>query len=142
MWRDAGLSWKDFLPEDEDVNKFVTEKVNELTATAMLWNYSYDSCIMLLKYMFNNLLYNLCVQGVEFTLGEECVRKSSKSSLSPEDITRELERLLQEKADNQRMFDWVEVCVCVWFKGCSGCSTTEAASVEITRVFQPLKRAK
>ncbi|KAG1932736.1 eukaryotic translation initiation factor 4 gamma 1 isoform X2 [Pimephales promelas] len=72
MWRDAGLSWKDLLPEDEDVNKFVTEK------------------------------------GVEFTLGEECDRKSSKSSLSPEDIIRELERLLQEKADNQRIFDWVE----------------------------------
>uniref|UniRef100_A0A8C7HSN0 Eukaryotic translation initiation factor 4 gamma 1 n=1 Tax=Oncorhynchus kisutch TaxID=8019 RepID=A0A8C7HSN0_ONCKI len=29
MWREAGLSWKDFLPEDEDVNKFVTEKVRE-----------------------------------------------------------------------------------------------------------------
>uniref|UniRef100_A0A673HH11 Eukaryotic translation initiation factor 4 gamma 1-like n=1 Tax=Sinocyclocheilus rhinocerous TaxID=307959 RepID=A0A673HH11_9TELE len=72
MWRDAALSWKDLLPEDEDVNKFVTE------------------------------------EGVEFTLGEECVRKSSKGTLSPEDISRELERLLQEKADNQRIFDWVE----------------------------------
>lgn len=29
MWLEAGLSWKDFLPEDEDVNKFVTEKVLE-----------------------------------------------------------------------------------------------------------------
>lgn len=27
MWREAGLRWKDFLPEDVDVNKFVTEKV-------------------------------------------------------------------------------------------------------------------
>lgn len=27
MWREAGLRWKDFLPEDQDVNKFVTEKV-------------------------------------------------------------------------------------------------------------------
>ncbi|XP_016111957.1 eukaryotic translation initiation factor 4 gamma 1-like [Sinocyclocheilus grahami] len=72
MWRDAALSWKDFLPEDEDANKFVTE------------------------------------EGVEFTLGGECVRKSSKVTLSPEDISRELERLLQEKADNQRIFDWVE----------------------------------
>jgi len=27
MWCEAGLSWKDFLLEDEDVNKFVTEKV-------------------------------------------------------------------------------------------------------------------
>ncbi|XP_042369855.1 eukaryotic translation initiation factor 4 gamma 1-like, partial [Plectropomus leopardus] len=26
MWREAGLRWKDFLPEDVDVNKFVTEK--------------------------------------------------------------------------------------------------------------------
>ncbi|XP_052472579.1 eukaryotic translation initiation factor 4 gamma 1 isoform X10 [Carassius gibelio] len=48
------------------------------------------------------------IEGVEFTLGEECVRKSSKVTLSPEDISRELERLLQEKADNQRIFDWVE----------------------------------
>lgn len=72
MWRDAALSWKDFLPEDEDVNKFVTE------------------------------------EGVDFTLDEECVRKSSKGTLGPEDISGELERLLQEKADNQRIFDWVE----------------------------------
>ncbi|XP_026111277.1 LOW QUALITY PROTEIN: eukaryotic translation initiation factor 4 gamma 1-like, partial [Carassius auratus] len=72
MWRDAALRWKDFLPEDQDANKFVTE------------------------------------EGVEFTLGEECVRKSSKVTLSPEDISRELERLLQEKAENQRIFDWVE----------------------------------
>ncbi|KTG41323.1 hypothetical protein cypCar_00021154 [Cyprinus carpio] len=28
MWLEAGLSWKDFLPEDEDVNKFVTEQAN------------------------------------------------------------------------------------------------------------------
>ncbi|XP_051966667.1 eukaryotic translation initiation factor 4 gamma 1-like isoform X2 [Xyrauchen texanus] len=72
MWREAGLSWKDILPEDEDVNKFVTEK------------------------------------GVEFTLGDECVKTSSKSSLSSEEISRELERLIQEKVENQRIFDWVE----------------------------------
>lgn len=27
MWTEAGLSWSEFLPEDEDVNKFVTEQV-------------------------------------------------------------------------------------------------------------------
>ncbi len=27
MWLEAGLGWKDFLPEDEDVNKFVTVQV-------------------------------------------------------------------------------------------------------------------
>ncbi|KAK3521080.1 hypothetical protein QTP86_006328 [Hemibagrus guttatus] len=26
LWIDAGLNWKDFLPEDEDVNKFMTEQ--------------------------------------------------------------------------------------------------------------------
>ncbi|XP_069392181.1 eukaryotic translation initiation factor 4 gamma 1-like [Paralichthys olivaceus] len=31
MWKDAGLRWKDFLPEDEDVHKFVTEKNVEFT---------------------------------------------------------------------------------------------------------------
>uniref|UniRef100_A0A8C1WFY5 Eukaryotic translation initiation factor 4 gamma 1 n=1 Tax=Cyprinus carpio TaxID=7962 RepID=A0A8C1WFY5_CYPCA len=74
MWRDAALSWKDFLPEDKDANKFVTEEVCD--------EFSRNS--------------------------SRCVRKSSKVTLSPEDITRELERLLQEKADNQRIFDWVE----------------------------------
>lgn len=27
MWTDAGLNWSDFLPEDQDVNKFVTDQV-------------------------------------------------------------------------------------------------------------------
>lgn len=38
MWRDAGLRWKDFLPEDQDVNKFVTEKVREFK---FMWIYIY-----------------------------------------------------------------------------------------------------
>ncbi|XP_029111212.1 eukaryotic translation initiation factor 4 gamma 1 isoform X2 [Scleropages formosus] len=71
LWREAGLSWKDFLPADEDVNKFVTEK------------------------------------KVEFTLGEDSEKMSAKE-LSPEEISKQLDRLFQEKADNQRVFDWVE----------------------------------
>ncbi|KAL6472011.1 hypothetical protein MHYP_G00206610 [Metynnis hypsauchen] len=73
VWREAGLSWKDFLPEDKDVNKFVTEK------------------------------------GVEYTLGEDCGKGSSgKKSLSTEEISKQLDQLLQDKANNQRIFDWVE----------------------------------
>ncbi|CAN9511154.1 unnamed protein product [Ophioblennius macclurei] len=71
MWREAGLRWKDFLPEGVDVNKFVTE---------------------------NN---------VEFTLGDES-EKSPTKELSTAELSKQLERLLQEKADNQRVFDWVE----------------------------------
>uniref|UniRef100_A0A8C2EDS0 Eukaryotic translation initiation factor 4 gamma, 1a n=1 Tax=Cyprinus carpio TaxID=7962 RepID=A0A8C2EDS0_CYPCA len=71
MWLEAGLSWKDFLPEDEDVNKFVTE------------------------------------QKMEFTLGEE-PEKPSKKELTAEELSKHLDRLLQEKANNQRIYDWVE----------------------------------
>ncbi|XP_076590783.1 eukaryotic translation initiation factor 4 gamma 1 isoform X3 [Chaetodon auriga] len=71
MWREAGLRWKDFLPENEDVNKFVTEK------------------------------------DVEFTLGDES-EKSKKKELSSAELTKQLDRLLQDKADNQRIFDWIE----------------------------------
>uniref|UniRef100_A0A8C7IK53 Eukaryotic translation initiation factor 4 gamma 1 n=1 Tax=Oncorhynchus kisutch TaxID=8019 RepID=A0A8C7IK53_ONCKI len=63
MWREAGLSWKDFLPEDEDVNKFVTEKVRG---------------------------------------------RSRKKELSSEELNKQLDRLIQDKADNQRIYDWVE----------------------------------
>uniref|UniRef100_A0A671RWY5 Eukaryotic translation initiation factor 4 gamma, 1a n=1 Tax=Sinocyclocheilus anshuiensis TaxID=1608454 RepID=A0A671RWY5_9TELE len=71
MWLEAGLSWKDFLPEDEDVNKFVTE------------------------------------QKMEFTLGEES-EKPSKKELTAEELSKHLDRLLQEKANNQRIYGWVE----------------------------------
>lgn len=27
LWTEAGLNWNDFLPKDEDVNKFVTDQV-------------------------------------------------------------------------------------------------------------------
>lgn len=30
MWTEAGLNWSDFLPEDQDINKFVTDQVNKL----------------------------------------------------------------------------------------------------------------
>ncbi|XP_035389822.1 eukaryotic translation initiation factor 4 gamma 1 isoform X2 [Electrophorus electricus] len=73
MWREAGLSWKDFLAEDEDLNKFVTEK------------------------------------EVEYTLGEECVKtSSSRKAVSPNELSKQLDQLLEDKADNERVSDWVE----------------------------------
>lgn len=30
MWVDARLNWNDFLPEDQDMNKFVTEQVSSI----------------------------------------------------------------------------------------------------------------
>ncbi|KAG7229334.1 hypothetical protein INR49_012992 [Caranx melampygus] len=73
MWTEAGLNWSDFLPKDEDVNKFVTE------------------------------------QKVDFTTGEESESKEvGKKVLSGEEVSKQLDRLLQDKANNQRIRDWVE----------------------------------
>uniref|UniRef100_A0A3Q1JN40 Eukaryotic translation initiation factor 4 gamma, 1a n=1 Tax=Anabas testudineus TaxID=64144 RepID=A0A3Q1JN40_ANATE len=74
MWTEAGLNWSDFLPNDEDVNKFVTD------------------------------------QKVEFTTGEETesTEIGKKKALSGEELSKQLDRLLQDKANNQRIRDWVE----------------------------------
>lgn len=45
---------------------------------------------------------------MEFTLGEEC-EKPSKKELSAEELSKSLDRLIQDKANNQRIHDWVEV---------------------------------
>uniref|UniRef100_A0A672ZRZ7 Eukaryotic translation initiation factor 4 gamma 1 n=1 Tax=Sphaeramia orbicularis TaxID=375764 RepID=A0A672ZRZ7_9TELE len=70
MWREAGLRWKDFLPEDIAM-MFVSD------------------------------------QNVEFTLGDES-EKSKKKEMTAVELTNQLDRLIQDKADNQRIFDWVE----------------------------------
>ncbi|XP_068593625.1 eukaryotic translation initiation factor 4 gamma 1a isoform X2 [Cebidichthys violaceus] len=74
MWTEGGLNWSDFLPEDEDVNKFVTE------------------------------------QKVEFTTGEELESKEvdEKKVLTGEELNKQLDRLFQDKANNQRIRDWAE----------------------------------
>nr|XP_056706152.1 eukaryotic translation initiation factor 4 gamma 1 [Euleptes europaea] len=71
LWREGGLSWKEFLPEDQDVNKFITE------------------------------------QKVEYTMGDSSDAPSRKE-LTSEDLCKQLEKLLKENSDNQRIFDWIE----------------------------------
>uniref|UniRef100_A0A8C8IXB5 Eukaryotic translation initiation factor 4 gamma, 1a n=1 Tax=Oncorhynchus tshawytscha TaxID=74940 RepID=A0A8C8IXB5_ONCTS len=71
LWTEAGLNWRDFLPEDEDVNKFVTEQVS-------------------------------------FTLGEESDETNQKKPMSGEELSKHLDRLIQDRANNQRIRDWVE----------------------------------
>ncbi|XP_057713072.1 eukaryotic translation initiation factor 4 gamma 1a isoform X2 [Corythoichthys intestinalis] len=72
LWKEAGLNWNDFLPKNDDVNKFVTE------------------------------------QQVEFTTGEGQSKESTKKALSGDELRQELERLLRDKASDQRLKDWVE----------------------------------
>lgn len=48
---------------------------------------------------------------MEFTIGEETEEKKDeeKDFLTGEEISKQLERLIQDKANNQRVRDWVEV---------------------------------
>lgn len=39
-------------------------------------------------------------------------KEVGKKVLSGEELTKQLDRLLEDKADNQRISDWVEVCDC------------------------------
>ncbi len=52
----------------------------------------------------------LYLQKMEFTLGEES-EKPSKKELTDEELSKHLDRLLEEKANNQRIYDWAEVSV-------------------------------
>ncbi|NXW18746.1 IF4G1 factor, partial [Circaetus pectoralis] len=71
LWRDGGLSWKEFLPEDQDVNKFVTE------------------------------------QKLEYTMGDSSDTPSRKE-LTSEELCKQLDKLLKENPNNQRIYDWIE----------------------------------
>ncbi|XP_077785842.1 eukaryotic translation initiation factor 4 gamma 1 isoform X8 [Podarcis muralis] len=71
LWREGGLSWKEFLPEDQDVNKFITE------------------------------------QKVEYTMGDNSDAPSRKE-LTSEELCKQLDKLLKENANNQRIYDWIE----------------------------------
>ncbi|NWI90070.1 IF4G1 factor, partial [Pitta sordida] len=71
LWRDGGLSWKEFLPEDQDVNKFVTE------------------------------------QKLEYTMGDSSETPSRKE-LTSEELCKQIDKLLKENPNNQRIHDWIE----------------------------------
>ncbi|NXX81838.1 IF4G1 factor, partial [Urocolius indicus] len=71
LWRDGGLSWKEFLPEDQDVNKFVTE------------------------------------QKLEYTMGDSSDTPSHKE-LTSEELCKQMDKLLKENPNNQRIHDWIE----------------------------------
>uniref|UniRef100_A0A1A7WC98 Eukaryotic translation initiation factor 4 gamma, 1 n=3 Tax=Iconisemion striatum TaxID=60296 RepID=A0A1A7WC98_9TELE len=73
LWREAELNWNDFLPKDEDVNKFVTD------------------------------------QKVEFTTeNTESKDVGKKKVLSGEELSKQLERLFEDKVGNQQVRDWIE----------------------------------
>lgn len=58
--------------------------------------------------------FSVCyvIQKMEFTTGEEMESKEvgKKKVLTGEELSKQLDRFLQDKANNQRIRDWVEVC--------------------------------
>lgn len=46
---------------------------------------------------------------MEYTLGEESDAPGQRA-LPLEELSKQLEKLLQEGSSNQRVFDWIEVC--------------------------------
>lgn len=76
LWREADLSWKDFLPEGEDVHNFLLEQKLDFIE-------SDSSC------------------------SSEAL---SKKELSAEELYNRLEKLIiEDKANDEQIFDWVEV---------------------------------
>ncbi|XP_006869839.1 PREDICTED: eukaryotic translation initiation factor 4 gamma 1 isoform X3 [Chrysochloris asiatica] len=71
LWQEAGLSWKEFLPEGQDIGAFVTK------------------------------------QKVEYTLGEESEAPGQRS-IPSEELSRQLEKLLKEGSNNERVCEWIE----------------------------------
>ncbi|XP_010624330.1 eukaryotic translation initiation factor 4 gamma 3 isoform X3 [Fukomys damarensis] len=75
LWREADLSWKNFLPEGEDVHNFLLEQKLDF-----LESDSYCSSEAL-----------------------------SKKELSADELYQRLEKLIiEEKANDEQIFDWVE----------------------------------
>lgn len=49
---------------------------------------------------------------MKFSVGGDMEPKEqSRKVFTEEELTRELDRLLQEQANNQQIKDWVEVCL-------------------------------
>ncbi|KAG7478452.1 hypothetical protein MATL_G00080790 [Megalops atlanticus] len=99
LWRESGLSWEDFLPEGEDVSRFISEQKLEFTVsdcsgpTAGPWKRT------------------LSPEELEFTVSD-CSGPTagpSKRTLAPEELAHRLEKLmLEDMATDEQIFDWVE----------------------------------
>lgn len=110
LWRDRGLNWKEFLPEDQDVNKFVTEQVGALQTWAV-WG-TLGRVLLLGAWCSPVLPLTACLclftQKLEYTLGDSSDTPSRKE-LTSEELYKQMDELLKENPNNQRIYDWIEV---------------------------------
>uniref|UniRef100_A0ACB8FCV5 Uncharacterized protein n=1 Tax=Sphaerodactylus townsendi TaxID=933632 RepID=A0ACB8FCV5_9SAUR len=102
LWREGGRRWKGYLPEDQDVNKFITEQESG-QVFSQLRRPTGD------PFHLPSILSpsHSDHHKVEYTMGDSSDTPSRKE-LTSEDLCKQLDKLLKESADNQRIFDWVE----------------------------------
>lgn len=117
LWRDGGLSWKEFLPEDQDVNKFVTEQVGAQQRRGAEMGYGGTLEVQLPGAWCSPVLpLTACLcplpQKLEYTMGDSSDTPSRKE-LTSEELCKQMDKLLKENPNNQRIHDWIEVRVWV-----------------------------
>lgn len=131
LWRESGLNWTDFLPEGEDVQAFISQQVGakclhsnqEISVLRENVQSPFITCVktyLIYSNTFSFLLFSHCIivllprhkQKLQFVLsdGSRPEASQSKRILSPEELSRQLERLLlEDMATDEQIFDWVEV---------------------------------
>ncbi|XP_070366896.1 eukaryotic translation initiation factor 4 gamma 3 isoform X15 [Equus asinus] len=109
VWREADLSWKDFLPEGEDVHSFLLEQAaeGELNCTLAHTCTLPQSCVTAKSEIgAQNALEKLDFIESDSSCSSEAL---SKKELSAEELYKRLEKLIiEDKANDEQIFDWVE----------------------------------
>lgn len=130
LWRESGLSWADFLPEGSDEQSFIAEQVRNthflcvcvsvcvrlsvcviVECVCMYLSHVYWVSKYILEYLWTCFIL-ASHQKLEFTLSESLslTEAPSKKTLSPEELNKQLEKLLlEDMAGDEQIFDWVEV---------------------------------
>lgn len=137
LWRESGLNWTDLLPEGEDVQAFISQQVwkgkkgavdPSSEKTFFYFYYYYFTGLSLLPFPFTQMffypshpchspllsfLFLLCSkQKLQFlqSEGSSPEEVQTKRILSPEELRRQLEKLLlEDMVSDEQIFDWVEV---------------------------------
>lgn len=104
LWKETGLNWADVLPEGEDVQAFISQQVSNgggLSSAPSAVRIRHCSSLELFTH----------TQKLQFlqTDSSSPDEAQTKKILSPEELSQQLEKLLEDMASDEQIFDWVEV---------------------------------
>lgn len=100
------------MPEDQDVNKFVTEQVRACWQQGAEVGREQTLGIVRVALLCAAFNSSLCLlpQKLEYTMGDSSDMPSRKE-LTSEELCKQMDKLLKENPNNQRIYDWIEVRV-------------------------------